>query len=226
MEGCTNPWAAAVTITGACRVQAGPQPGLGRVLRLGTVGWEAKEKDRSKSRQSHLHCVGLSCPRLPIGEDADVVAVDAGGDQGLNLLKHLGRIKECQKKVAVCPLHTSSVDSSTHLLLGCLWGEDLIQLKGHLLSLVQEVQDSIIIGVKGHCIGCLWSFTVLLRDGADSPKNTDVSLEEGTQGSRWSWHILLPLLRSLSNTGWAEHCTPSYGDVEHPSHPRCWGAGG
>lgn len=85
--------------------------------------------------------------------------------------------------MAAFPPHTSSVDSSTHLLLGCLWGEDLIQLKGHLLPLVQEVQDSVIISIEGHSIGCLGALTILFCDGADSPKNTDVSLEGRSRDS-------------------------------------------
>lgn len=70
-------------------------------------------------------------------------------------------------------------DGSTHLLLGRLRGEDLIQLEGHLLPLVQEVQDGVIIVVKGHCIGCLRALAVLLCEGADSPENTDVPLGRG-----------------------------------------------
>ena len=38
---------------------------------------------------THLHRVRLASPRLAIGEDADVEAIDAGGDQGLHLLEHL-----------------------------------------------------------------------------------------------------------------------------------------
>lgn len=75
------------------------------------------------------------------------------------------------------------MDSSTHLLLGRLWGEDLIQFKGHLLPLVQEVQDSVIISIEGHSIGCLGALPILFCDGADSPKNTDVSLEERSRES-------------------------------------------
>ncbi len=35
------------------------------------------------------HCVGLPCSRLPVGDDADVVAVHAGGDGGPCVLEHL-----------------------------------------------------------------------------------------------------------------------------------------
>ena len=40
---------------------------------------------------THLHRVGLAGTRLAIGKDADVEAVNTGGDQGLYLLEHLGR---------------------------------------------------------------------------------------------------------------------------------------
>lgn len=153
------------------------------MMRLGTAGWGAEEEDGNEAKQIHLHCVGFPCPCLPIGEDADIVAINAGGDQGLNLLKHLGETGESEEKVAASPHHTSSVDSSTHLLLGRLWGEDLIQLKGHLLPLVQEVQDSIIVSIEGHSIGCLGALSILFCDGADSPKNTDVSLGERSRVS-------------------------------------------
>lgn len=160
---------------------------------MGTTGREAVEGEGSKARQIHLHRVGFSCPCLPVGEDADIVAVDAGGDQGLNLLKHLGGDQGASGKGGCVPPSRSSVDSSTHLLLGCLWGEDLIQLEGHLLPLVQEVQDGIIVGIEGHRVGRIRALAVLLRDGADSPENTDVSLEQGgMQGWCQPQRILLP----------------------------------
>lgn len=43
------------------------------------------------SAGTHLHCVCLAGARLAIGKDTDVEAIDAGGDQGLHLLKYLGR---------------------------------------------------------------------------------------------------------------------------------------
>lgn len=172
---------------------------------------ETEEEEGSKAGQIHLHRVGFSCPRLPVGEDADVVAIDAGGDQGLNLLKHLGGTREHQEKMAASPLAPAAPpspwDGSTHLLLGRLWGEDLIQLEGHLLPLVQEVQDSVIVGVEGHCVGRLRTLTVLLRDGADSPENTDVSLEGDAETvSALAHPATTP--RALSNTGRAERRTP------------------
>lgn len=38
---------------------------------------------------THLHGVRLASACLPIGEDADIEAIDAGGDQRLHLLEHL-----------------------------------------------------------------------------------------------------------------------------------------
>lgn len=149
-------------------------------MRLGTAGWGTEEEDGNEAKQTHLHCVGFSCPCLPIGKDTDIVAINAGGDQGLNLLKHLGETEQSEEKVAASPLTPAVRNGSTHLLLGCLWGEDFIQLKGHLLSFVQEVQDSVIISIEGHSVGCLRALPILLCDGADSSKNTDVSLGERT----------------------------------------------
>lgn len=194
--------------------------------RLGITEWEAKEEEGSKARQIHLHCVGFSCPRLPVGEDADVVAVDAGGDQGLNLLKHLGGgvDRGASGEGGCIPPSCSSVDGRTHLLLGCLWGEDLIQLEGHLLPLVQEVQDGIIIGVEGQRVGRLRALAILLCDGADSPKNTDVSL--GVGGGRGGCRDRVSPgtscchPRSPSNARWAECCSLLLTKASHhqPKH--------
>lgn len=43
------------------------------------------------SAGTHLHRVRLASTRLAVGEDADIEAVYAGGDQGLHLLEHLRR---------------------------------------------------------------------------------------------------------------------------------------
>lgn len=43
----------------------------------------------SPPTDTHLHRVCLAGTRLAIGEDADIEAINAGGDQGLHLLKHL-----------------------------------------------------------------------------------------------------------------------------------------
>lgn len=59
-----------------------------------------------------------------------------------------------------------------------MWGEDLIQLERHQLALVQKVQDSVIVGVKGYRVGCFCTLAILLCNGADPPENTDVSLEK------------------------------------------------
>lgn len=86
-------------------------PGLSRppawVTRQGTASWEDEEEDGNEAKQTHLHCVGFSCPCLPIGKDADIVAINAGGDQGLNLLKHLRETGESEEKLP--PLLTPAV---------------------------------------------------------------------------------------------------------------------
>jgi len=111
--------------------------------------------------------------------------------------------------VTTSPLHTSSVHGSTHLLLGRLRGEDLIQLEGHLLPLVQEVQDSVVVGVEGHRVGHLRALAVLFCDGADSPENTDVSLGGGDAG-----------MVSAPAQPAADRSTPSPTPASHGDKPR------
>lgn len=65
---------------------------------------------------------------------------------------------------------------STHLLLGRLRGKHLVQLKGHLLPLVQEVQDGVVIRIECHRADRLRALSILLSDGADSPEDADVPL--------------------------------------------------
>lgn len=85
---------------------------------------------------------------------------------------------------------------STHLLLGRLRGKHLVQLKGHLLPLVQEVQDGVVIRIECHRADRLRALSILLSDGADSPEDADVPLGGGAEAaSAPPWCPAVPAAR-------------------------------
>lgn len=164
--------------------------------RLGTTEREAKEEEGSKARQIHLHCVGFSCPRLPVGEDAYVVAVDAGGDQGLNLLKHLGGVwtGERQEKVAASPLHAAVWMAEPTSSWDACGGKTLSSSKDTCFPLCRRCRTASSSASKVSALAASGPSPSSFVMGRTRPKTRMFpwGWEGGMQGPCQSRHILLP----------------------------------
>lgn len=64
--------------------------------------------------------------------------------------------------------------SHTHVLLRGPRGEDLVQLEGYRLSFMQQVDNRVVIGIEGHCIGRLRSFPILFGDRPDTSNHPNI----------------------------------------------------